>query len=79
MDDFRACINCKNLILKGDGEVWHKRLCGAIARERARDPFDGIWKFCTKSDLGKRIIVDDQHPPVSDINTDGRCCLYEGK
>jgi len=79
MDDFKACINCKNLILIEGGKQWHHRRCGVICHERARDPYDGEWKYGLKNDLGKLVIVDEPNPCVRDINTDGKCCLFERK
>ena len=81
-DEFAVCTECQSLITKEDGprtRIWYNNFCGALKREKQRDPFDGMMKYAETNDLGRLIFTDEAYPYARDINTDGNCTHYKRK
>ena len=79
---FAVCTDCEFLITEEDGprtSVWYNNYCGAVERDKERDPFDGEMKYVQINDLGLKTFTDKLHPYARDINPDGNCKYYKEK
>jgi hypothetical protein len=79
---FSVCTECVFLIMRQDGPrtgIWYNNFCGAITREKQRDPFDGVMKYAEMNDLGRLYFTDEAHPYARDINPDGNCQRFKRK
>lgn len=77
------CVRCKHYSHEVQNpaapNVWYNHFCGhpSMAREPGVDPVTGEKCFFSRSDLGRVVPTDDQHPHCRDVNHDGNCELYE--
>ncbi len=77
------CMNCKHLINKSDHAepIWYDLYCShtSVKRVPAVDCVSGAKGFASENDLDVSYVHDSPYPFARDINTNGRCKLYENK
>ena len=72
----RICVECRHHEGERTGP-WHSHRCGALARQKGRDPVTGETGYLCENDLGRLIIDEYPHPYCREINTDGECPRWE--
>ena len=80
------CVNCQHHISRWPGgrtgpseSTWYYQLCGAARYKEAIDPVSGEECYMRYNSMGERYYTDERHPYCREINTDGKCELYDAK